>query len=475
MAMAHKVLLINPPEAGRGDYSTPPLGLLYLAAVLKKNNITVDFIDGYLAGWEGIEKKIEDYMPSIAGITCHTYARQKALKAAAMVKAKTPGAVVVLGGAHATLMYRQLLEHYSAVDMVVRGEGEITFLEICQGKDLEDINGLVYRDGSGIVVNPERELIANLDELPFPSWEMVDLKKYPSDGRGVYNGIDIGKEPCVPVLLSRGCIGTCVFCCDRLLWKRWRRRTAGNMADELETLNKSYGMKRFNFNDDLFTADRSAAARLCEEIMKRGLTIAFEIVSRTDCLSIDLLKLLKKAGCFKICFGIETASPELLKRMKKFIDPGLSENAIRMTKSVGIRASALLIAGNLGETRNTINETVDFINRADPDDIGLANGLRVLPGTELYEHAKEIGFINDNFWLSDYHWKIFTAENSKLSLNIFCEALRRKERLPAFRAADMFIYRRFYWKAFEDLFKSFLSLAGIAKRKKRAGKYEVAY
>ncbi|MDP2912997.1 MAG: radical SAM protein [Candidatus Omnitrophota bacterium] len=473
--MTQKVLLINPPEAGRGDYSTAPLGLLYLAAVLKKNNITVDFIDGYLSGWEGIEKKVEEYMPSIAGITCHTYARQKALKAAAMVKAKAPGAIVVLGGAHATLMYRQLLEHYGVVDITVRGEGEATFLEICQGKDLEDINGIAYRDGSGIAVNSERALVANLDELPFPSWEMVDFKKYPPDGCGVYNGIDIGKEPCVPVVFSRGCIGSCVFCCDKLIWKRWRRRSPVNMADELEILNKRYGIKRFNFNDDLFTADRSAAACLCEEIIKRGLIIAFEIVSRTDCLDIDLLKLLKKAGCFKICFGIETASPELLKRMKKFIAPGLSEKAIMLTRSVGIRASALLIAGNLGETRDTINETVDFINRANPDETGLANGLRVLPGTELYEHAKEIGFINDDFWLTDYHWKIFTAENSKLSLNIFCEALRRKERLPIFRAADMLIYRRFYWKAVEDSFKSLLSRAGIAKRKKRAGKYEVAY
>jgi len=470
-----KVLLINPPEAGRGNYSTPPLGLLYLAAVLKKNNIEVDFIDGYLNGWDGIERKIDECSPSIVSITCHTYARAKALKVAEIVRKKKAGALIVLGGAHATLMHRQLLENYKFIDIVVRGEGELTFLEICQERDLKDIDGIAYRRGGEIITNAERKLIANLDDLPFPAWELVDLSRYPPDGSGVYNGIDIGKSPCVPVVFSRGCIGSCIFCCDKLLWKRWRRRSPENMAQELELLNKKYGMKRFNFNDDLFTADRKAVARLCEEIIGRQLNIVFEIVSRTDCLDMELLKLLKKAGCFKICFGIETASKELLKRMKKFIDPAVSEKAIRLTRSVGIRASALLIAGSLGETRQTINETIDFLKRADPDEVGLANGLRVLPGTELYEHAKRIGFIGDGFWLTSYHWKIFTAENSKLNLNIFCEALKRRERLASRPFADIIKYQKFYWKVVEDSIKSFLCNAGIRKARKRPGKYEVAY
>lgn len=469
-----KVLLINPPEAGRGDYSTPPLGSLYLAAMLKKNGIAVDFIDGYLEGWIGIEKKLSECDPSIVSITCHTYARSKALRTARMVKEKNPGALVVLGGAHATLMYRQILEHYKFVDIAVRGEGEITFLEVCQGKPLKDIDGIAYRDGDSIKVNAERKLIPNLDELPFPAWELIDIRRYPPDGSGVYNGIDIGKEPCVGVVFSRGCIGSCIFCCDKLLWKRWRRRSPANMADELELLNKRYGARRFSFNDDLFTADRKAAAALCEEIIRRGLNITFEIVSRTDCLDEELLKLLKRAGCFKICFGIETASVELLKRMKKFIDPAVSEKAIKMTRAAGIRASALLIAGNLGETRRTINETIDFLKRAAPDDVGLANGLRILPGTELYEHAKRIGFIDDDFWLSDFNWKIFTAENSRLALNIFCEALAKREHLPSVPAMDIIKYQRFYRRFAEDTVKSLLARAGL-KRKKRPGKYEIAY
>ena len=472
--MNQKVLLINPPESGRGDYSTPPLGLLYIAAVLKKDGIGVELIDGYLAGWQGIEKRLDGYRPTIVGITCHTYSRAKALKVARLVKEKAPGALVVFGGAHATIMHRQILEHYPYVDVAVRGEGERTFLEICQARPLGQIDGIAYREGGQIRINPDRKLIANLDELPFPAWEMVDLSKYPPDGSGVYNGIDIGREPCVPVVFSRGCIGSCIFCCDKALWKRWRRRSAANMADELELLAKKYGVRRITFNDDLFTADRRAAMEVCEEIIKRGIRVVFEITSRVDTLNEDLLKALKKAGCFKICFGIESASPELLERMKKETDVEAAAHAIELTKSMGIRTSALLIAGNVGETRQTINQTIDFLNRTSPDEIGLANGLRILPGTELYEHAKHLNFINDSFWLSDYNWKIFTAENSKLKLNVFHEALKRQEKLAPVSVMDLVKYHRFYWKALEDLLKRGLNHIGIARRK-RKGKYEIAY
>jgi anaerobic magnesium-protoporphyrin IX monomethyl ester cyclase len=474
--MTKKILLINPPESGRGEYSTPPLGILYIAGMLKANGIDVDIIDGYIAGWAGIEEKIKSYRPAIVGITCHTYSRVKALKVAELVKRIDPGIMVEVGGAHATLMHRQLIENYPSIDIVMRGEGEITFLELCQGKDLASIDGITYRTPDRrIVENPDRKLIANLDDIPFPAWELIDIKKYPSDGTGIYNGIDIAKEPCVPVVFSRGCIGTCVFCADKLLWKRWRGRSAKNMADELDTLVNKYGAKRFCFNDDLFTANRRATMELCDEIVKRGLKIAFEIVSRTDCIYPELLQALKKAGCFKINFGIETASEELLKVMKKPISIKVSEEAIKMTKAAGIKTSALIIAGNLGETRETINETIDFLKRAQPDDVGLANGLRILPGTELYEHAKKVGFIADDFWLSDYNWKIFTYENSKLDLNIFHEALNRRQRLPAIHVLDVIRYRRFYWKTVEDAVKASLIKLGLLKKKKKQHKYEVAY
>jgi radical SAM superfamily enzyme YgiQ (UPF0313 family) len=474
--MMHKVLLVNPPESGRGEYSTPPLGLLYIAGTLKKNGIPVDLIDGYIEGWGGIEDKIRAYKPTIVGITCHTYSRVKALEVARLAKRIDPKIMVEVGGAHATLMHRQLIENYPFIDIVMRGEGEITFLEMCQGKDPSAIDGITYRAPDGkTVVNPDRKLVANLDEIPFPAWELIDIKRYPSDGSGVCNGIDISKEPCVPVVFSRGCIGSCIFCADKLLWKRWRGRSAKNMADELELLVKSYGAKRLAFNDDLFTANRKAAAELCDEILKRGLHIVFEIVSRTDCLDPELLAKLKKAGCFKINFGIETGSEELLKVMKKPIPVATSEKAIKMTKEAGIRTSALLIAGNMGETRATINQTVEFLKRAQPDDVGLANGLRVLPGTELYEHAKKVGFIADDFWLTDYNWKIFTYENSKLNLNIFHEALNRRETLPAVGALDVIRYSRFYWKAVEDAIKASLIRLGLLKKKKKQHKYEVAY
>lgn len=470
-----KVLLISPPEAGRGDYSTPPLNLLYLAAALRKNGIEVSVVDGYIEGWEGVDKKIDEYRPDIVGITCHTYARTKAIRIATMVKNALPDAIVVVGGAHSTIMHEQILKNYPVVDIAVIGEGEKTFLEICQGKRLSEIDGIAYRENGRVIVNKERQLIKDLDEVAFPAWDLIDISRYPSDGSGVYNEIDIGKEPCIPVVFSRGCIGSCIFCSDRFIWKIWRHRSAKNMADELELLHKKYGVKRFAFSDDMFTANKKTVLELCDEIIKRGLKIVFEIVTRTDCLDMNILKALKTAGCYKICFGIETGSPELLKRMKKPIDIKVSERAIEMTKSVGIKTQALLIVGSLGETKDTINQTIDFLKRVKPDEIGLANGLRVLPGTELYEHAKSRGFIDDSFWLTPYNWKIYTAENSRLRLNIFCDAVNRRKKLSKFEIMNVVAHRRAYTRAMEEIVKAFLIRVGLLKRKRKSGKYEVAY
>lgn len=443
--------------------------------MLRKNGIAVDLVDGYIEGWAGVEKKIKTKGYDIFGITCYTYSRVNALRVAEMAKKAAPSSLVVIGGAHSSLMHRQVLENYPAIDVAVIGEGEETFLEICKGMPLEGILGIAYRSGGKVSVNNKRDLIANLDDIPFPAWDMIDIKKYPPDGSGIYNGIDLSIEPCVPVMFSRGCVGECTFCSDKKIWKRWRRRSAKNMADELELLHKKYGAKRLAFNDDMFTADRRATLELCGEITKRGIKIVFEVVTRADYIDREMLSALKGAGCYKACFGIETASPELLKRMKKPIDIKTSEEAIRMTREAGIRTQALLIVGSVGETKDSINKTIDFLNRAKPDDIGLANGLRILPGTDLYDHAKKVGFIDDDFWLSDFNWKIFTAENSKTRLNIFCEAVMKREPLSSSELANFFKYFKHYVKGAEYSIKSLAERTGLRKKKKRPGKYAVAY
>ncbi|MDD4879408.1 MAG: cobalamin-dependent protein [Candidatus Omnitrophica bacterium] len=468
-----KVLLVNPPESGMGEHSSAPVGLLYIAGVLQKHDIPVKIVDGFLDGWKGIEEAVKGYQPGIIGITCHTYARARALRIAKSAKEILPEAIVVVGGAHPTVMAKQLLENYPFIDIAAIGEADYVLREVCENKDYSAIPGIAYRENGRVVINPRPDVIADLDSLPFPAWNLLDLKRYPSDGQGVYRGIDLAKEPRISVVFSRGCVGDCNFCSNRLMWKRWRHRSPGNMLGELELLNKTFGIKHIHFNDDCFSVNKKATIELCRGITDRKLNIVFDIVTRTDCVDAEVLQALKDAGCYRVCFGIETASPRLLKIMGKPINVKEQEEAIKLTNRSGIKTLALLIAGCVGETRDTINETIDFLNRAQPSAAGIANGLMIFPGTRIYEIAKKNGVIEDSFWLTDYAWKMYTFENSPLWLDIFSRALETRRRLSRLRIVNLVRNHRFVSRQIGRRIKSFLMICGLAKQKTAGGKYKV--
>lgn len=409
---AKRVLLLNPPDTAQDGFSNPPLGLLYLAGTLLQHGFEVYVVDGCLDGREGIKSALESFCPDIVGITCLTPGRKKALEAAKMAKEHNPAVHVVLGGAHPTIMYRQLLEQYPFIDSIVRGEGEKSLLEIAEGKELSLISGIAFRQNGDIVLNPPRKHVANLDEIPFPAWHLVDLTRYQARGEGIIKGIDLSRETRVSVIFSRGCVGHCDFCSTWWIWRGWRHRSAKNMVDELELLNTQYGIKHFCFADDALTINRQATIDLCDKIIRRSLNITFFATTRTDCVDEEMLRKLKEAGCYEISFGIETGSPELLSKMNKENDIANSELAITLSKQVGLKVTALLIVGNIGETRETVRQTVSFLRRAQPHEIGCVGGLWVLPGTKVYQECKKHGFISDDFWLGEEPFKLYTREHS---------------------------------------------------------------
>lgn len=406
----HRVLLINPHETEQLGYSNPPLGLLYLAGTLIKYGFDVRLVDGCLDGKEAIIRAIDEFKPSMVGITCLTPGRKKAVEIARLVKACDKATIVVFGGVHPTIMYHQMLENYSDIDFIVIGEGEIAFLELAQGKKHQEINGIAYRDAAGIVKAPPREYIQNLDTVPFPAWHLVNLKKYSARGDIIFRGIDLRNEPRVSVVFSRGCKGHCDFCSTWWIWKGWRHRSAANMVDELELLYKNFGIKHFCFADDAMTVNKQATIDLCEEIIARNLHIAFHVTTRTDCVDEVVLEKLMSAGCYQIAFGVETGSPLLLEKMGKENDIENAERAIQLSKKVGIKTTALMIIGNVGEQAETINQTISFLRRAQPDDLGCVGGLWILPGTKLYQECRRSGYIDDDFWLGDEPYKIYTRE-----------------------------------------------------------------
>ncbi|MBP7056325.1 MAG: radical SAM protein [Candidatus Omnitrophica bacterium] len=469
-----KVLLINPPESGRGNYSSSPLGLLYCASMLQRENIPVKVIDGFVDGWDALLKKTLEFQPTIIGISCPTYARSKSLKVAREVKRGLPHSKIILGGPHPTIMGSQLLEKYEFIDMVAIGESEFLIPDLCNGLKASDIPGLGFRRNSQVILNKKRANIEDLDSVPFPALDLIDPRKYFTDDRGFFEGVNLDSEPCAFVTFSRGCVGNCNFCSNKLMWNRWRSRSPKNMADEIESVNKKYGIRHFHFNDDCFSANPTAAADLCSEITKRGLKIYFDIVTRADCITEDLLKKLKQAGCYRASFGIETASPRLLKIMGKPVSMTNAIEAINLTADSGMQADVFIIAGCLGETWESVNETIDFLSKIKPSKVCVGPGMMVFPGTRLYEHAKKEDFISDDFWLSDYNWKIYTRENSRLMLNVYAEAIRRRKKLSGNSFLNIARYHRFLTKEIEYKIKELLADLGL-RRKVKTSKYRVAY
>ncbi|MBN2453409.1 MAG: radical SAM protein [Candidatus Omnitrophica bacterium] len=469
-----KVLLINPPGSGRGSYSSPPLGILYCAGVLQRHNVPVKVVDGCIGGGDAILKKAMEFRPTIIGITCPTYARSKALKTAETLKKAHPETKILFGGAHPTVMGRHLLENYPFIDMVAMGESDFLLPDICNGIGPENIPGLGFRKGAKPVLNAKRPNIEDLDAIPFPAWDLIDARKYLTDDRGIFEGVNLDAEPCAFLVFSRGCVGNCNFCSNKLTWDRWRHRSPKNTADEIELLNKKYGIRHFHFNDDCFSADTEAAIELCDEVTRRKLKIFFDAVTRVDCINEKLLRSMRSAGCYKISFGIETASPRLLKIMHKSVNMDRAVKSIQLTVDSGIQADIFIIAGCIGETWETVNETVDFLNRIRPSRVSVSPGLMVFPGTRLYEHAKKENFIDDDFWLSDYNWKIYTAENSRMQLNIYAEALRRRRKLSRYFVINALRYNKFATKEAEIGFKKLLAAAGLYKKEKKH-KHKIAY
>ncbi|MBF0387016.1 MAG: cobalamin-dependent protein [Candidatus Omnitrophica bacterium] len=465
--MFNKVLLINPPESSQGRSTAAPMGLMYIAGVLQKAGVAVRILDACLDGWDSVVSALNDFHPDLVGIACPTYARVQAFKIARMVKSCDVRIKTILGGHHPTLMPRQILEHYPEVDLVCSGEGEALILELCQGVPLVDILGLGFRRDQEVILNARRKQCVNLDDLPMPAWNLIEPRRYTTNSEVVVDGIDLSKEIGANITFSRGCIGRCSFCSNYQMWKEWKYRSPKNTVDEIEYLYRNYGIKCFQFNDDCFSVNKKAALELCRIILERGLKIYFCCVTRTDCVDYEILRALKDAGCYSICFGIETASARLLKTMHKPIKIEQSLEAIRLVNEFGIRSVALIIAGSPGESWETINETIDFLVRAKPGAIGVANGLMLFPGTEVYRQAVKKGFINDDFWLTDYNWKVDTSENSRLRLNIFVEAINARRKLSRFFVLNMFRYHKFATKEVEIFVKDLLLRLGLRGEKIR--------
>ena len=378
------VTLVYPyfrPRADTSIFRFPPLGLGYIAAYLKQHNISVEIVDCTFLDQKQALKEIEASNPKIIGIQSMYSMRNKSIELARLLRDKCE--LLVAGGALPTMQPDIFLKDF---DIVIIGEGEQTMLELVKQfedhGDFSQINGIAYRDKDTdqIKRTTPRSLADDLDMLPPPSRDLFDnslYKKYFS-GRFGYKT--------TAIMTSRGCPFSCDFCSKPVFGSEFRSRSASKVADEIEEVI-SLGYDRIWFADDCFTLDRNRLFAICDEIVRRGLKIGWECLSRVDTLDSDTADKMKQAGCVRMFFGIESGNDSILKIMKKQITTKQAYEATLLCKKKGIKAGAFFILGYPGDDDKTILETIKFASSLPLDYLSFTLPYPI-PGTPLFERLR---------------------------------------------------------------------------------------
>jgi len=378
----------------------PPLGILYCAGVLKEAGVEVSVLDQPAKGYsiEQVVKWVKKEEPDILGFSVLLSAAKVAPKIAERVKEENPNVIIVFGGHHASFNAKRILQKYPFVDIVVRGEGEYTCLEVAKQlekrRDLKDVDGITYRKNGRIVSNPDRPLNMNVDALPFPDRNLPAI-----DYSSSIFGVKISSRKFTALVSSRGCPFNCLFCGIRKFARRvWRPRSVENVVEELEYL-RSEGYEQFLFADDNFTLSAKRVSKLCRQIKRMDRDIEWFCDSRVDHVSYDMFREMADAGCRCIFFGIESANQRILDYYRKGITPEQAESAVRKTRKAGIDIIVgSFIVGAPDETCREIVNTLSFANRLDID-VPDVNILGAHPGTDLWNELAGKGlFDGDELW-----------------------------------------------------------------------------
>jgi anaerobic magnesium-protoporphyrin IX monomethyl ester cyclase len=395
MSKKARVALVYPPTAKGVYHHHPylPIGLAYLAAVIEKDGNEILVLDCLASNidQEQLKQKLAAFNPEVIGISSMTPMVQSTMQAAKGAKEACPNAVVVLGGPHATFMDKEILSQEQSVDVVVRGEGEQTLLELTKQvvdhDGLNSVEGISFRHQNQIIQNPNRPPIQNLDELPYPAYKHFPLDKYRLFGKLFF-----------PVITSRGCPFQCSFCTtSRIMGKQYRARSPKNIGNELELLQRECNADSFTFYDDTLTLDKQRIFDICDEIKTRNINIPWDCQTRVDQISPEILSKMKATNCKQVFFGVESGCQDILNAVKKRTTVEQNEKAIKMAKKAGLFVATSIIIGYPGETSEMRKETLDFIRRAEPDDVYLCFATPY-PGTELRSLVEKMGLKMSPDW-----------------------------------------------------------------------------
>lgn len=418
------ILFVNSPSPNPSSILShriqglPPLGIGYMATILNNNGYKSKILDFYLKeiSFKNLKGIIEKQEPRIIGISSTTETYKNAIRLAKLIKNIDASIIIIFGGCHVTFEYEEAL-NIDEVDYVIRGEGEITILELCnyllRGKgQLSQINGISYKEKGIIYNNADRDFIEDLDILPFPDRRLFSMRKYS-----------------VPASIStsRGCPGRCIFCAaSALSGCKYRVRSAENIVEEFKYLN-SLGYSKIQIVDDTMTADLRRLNKFLKLLIEEDLNITWGCESRVDIISLELLQKMYKAGCRSIQFGVEAGNQKMLDCLKKKISLEQVKRVFKWCKEVGIKSASCLIIGQPFDTKNSIKDTIEMGLELQRLGAQIVFSISTpYPGTYMYNNTCELGieivdFDTDNYTTQTpvYNTKSLTTKDIQ---NYFFEA-----------------------------------------------------
>ncbi|MBI4439871.1 radical SAM protein [Candidatus Woesearchaeota archaeon] len=389
-----KVCFVTPKTTERrSEIQYIQLGIAYLGSILLKNNHEVKVIDGRINSYSDQEilRTAGDWRPELIAVSSTSSQINESLRILKIIKEEYPEIKNVLGGAHFSGVPAEMMEQNRFIDFGVVGEGEYTILEIANGKDVSDIDGLVYRKEGNITLNKKREYERDLDKFPFPARQLFDMKKYYG------NALEVKEKPMATIITSRGCPYGCVFCCKASFGPFFRSRSPKNVLDEMQQLVNE-GYREIHIVDDNFSMDMKRAEEIFDGVINNGwnLKFAFPNGLRADRLDRGLLTKMKKAGVYFMSIGVESGDPKVLKAINKGVTLERIQETVKIARELGIFVNLFLVAGLPESTRESERMTLDFALKIDPDQASLGV-VTPYPGSKLYDELFAKGLI-DHDW-----------------------------------------------------------------------------
>ncbi len=371
-----KVVLIDPKGVWEGLNN----GLAYIAATIREKHEVkvIDFVNR--SG--DVDRRLQETKDAdIVGISIKSFTLVESIWIANKIRAMNKKAMMVAGGPHVIVDGYNLLKEHKVFDAGISGEAEFAFAELVEGKQPQEIAGLIYRDGNAIKQNPKRKWFQDLDELPFPIYDDFDSVNVNGEIKNIENW---------PLVTSRGCPYTCTFCnVPVIIGRKFRARSGENLLKELRYAQEKYGSKEFKVLDDNFTLQMNRAKEICKLFIEEKLEMKWTCPNgiRADRLDEELCSLMYKAGCYSVCIGVESGDPEVFLKIKKGERLEDVEKGIKLAQNAGIKVHGFFILGLIGSTYETDKRSMEFAKK-----MGISASWGILvpyPGTEVWEQVKQ--------------------------------------------------------------------------------------